>query len=71
MGMSMTLTLLRRSCRGNIQEVDFPSAKILLGIYSRRIAEQDELAAQIGIVWGAECISEIIASQRAYVLADV
>lgn len=49
------------------QEVDFPSAKVLLGIYSGRIAGGDELAAQLGIVWSAEAIIDILTSGQPYV----
>lgn len=51
---------------GREQEVDFPSARVLLGIYSGRLADSDELAAQIGIAWGAECIEEIILARKLY-----
>ena len=47
---------------GSTQEVDFPSCKVLLGIYSGRVAGNDELAAQIGIAWSADCIPEILSS---------
>jgi len=52
------------------QEVDFPSAKVLLGIYSGRIAGNDELAAQLGIVWAAEAIVEMVTAGKMYVHQD-
>lgn len=60
-------TLSRLSFDDAPQEVDFPSAKALLGIYSGRIAGNDELAAQLGIVWAAEAIVEILTSGKRYV----
>lgn len=60
-------TLSRLSLDNSSQEVDFPSEKVLLGIYSGRIAGGDELAAQLGIVWAAEAILEILATGRRYV----
>ena len=51
---------------GSNQEVDFPPSKCLLGIYSGRIAGSDELSAQLGIVWRAEAIPEIIAARTRY-----
>ncbi|MBU1012959.1 MAG: serine protease [Bacteroidetes bacterium] len=47
-------------------EVDLPSVKVMLGIYSGRIAGDDELAAQLGIVWSCECIPELIKAKRIY-----
>jgi hypothetical protein len=52
---------------GSDQDVDLPSVKVLLGIYSGRIAGKDELAAQIGIAWDAECIGEIIEARQTLV----
>lgn len=60
-------TLSRLSFDNSSLEVDFPSEKLLLGIYSGRIAGNDELAAQLGIVWSAEAIVEILTSGRRYV----
>lgn len=48
------------------QEMDVPLTKLLLGIYSGRILGEDELAAQLGIAWGAECIEEILSAQHRY-----
>ena len=55
---------------GHAQEVDFPSAKLLLGIYSGRIAGDDELAAQIGIVWSADSIPELVIYGKYYMTED-
>ena len=44
---------------GTNQEIDHASVKLLLGIYSGRIAGQDELSAQLGIVWSGDCLAEI------------
>jgi hypothetical protein len=63
--VSKSLTAL--SFDGSAQEVDLPTVKVLLGIYSGRVAGDDELAAQIGIAWNADCISEIVAEQKNYV----
>ncbi len=47
-------------------EVDLPSVKVMLGIYSGRIAGNDELAAQLGIVWSCECLPELITAKKFY-----
>lgn len=57
-------TLSRLCSDSSSQMVDFPSVKVLLGIYSGRIAGSDELAAQLGIVWSAEAIVEILKTGR-------
>lgn len=51
---------------GSGHEVHLPSIRLLLGIYSGRILGEDEFAAQLGIVWEAECIPEILDSGRIY-----
>ena len=58
--------LSRLSFDNRKQEVLFPSVKLLLGIYSGRIAGDDELAAQLGIVWNSDCIPEIISLNLKY-----
>lgn len=48
------------------QEIYIRPSKLFLGIYSGRIAGEDELAAQLGIVWKEQAIREIIEAQIAY-----
>jgi hypothetical protein len=60
--VSKSLTPVTFDCRE--QQLDLPSVKVFLGIYPGRIVGKDELAAQIGIAWGAECIGEIIEAQH-------
>jgi hypothetical protein len=60
-------TLSKVRFDGTNHTVDLPSVKLMLGIYSGRIAGDDELAAQLGIAWKQECILEIIVSGRNYI----
>jgi hypothetical protein len=40
------------------------SATKFIGVYSGRIGAQDELKAQLGIVWRAEVVDQIVAAGR-------
>ncbi|MER2626389.1 MAG: trypsin-like peptidase domain-containing protein [Accumulibacter sp.] len=62
----VTNSVNRLTFDGSTQEVDLPSAHVLLGIYSGRITGEDEFAAQIGIAWGAECIEELLSAGGPY-----
>jgi hypothetical protein len=59
-------SLSRVQFDGTSHEVDCPSVKVLLGIYSGRVAGNDELSAQLGIAWMCDCIPEIIAGKQIY-----
>lgn len=44
--------------------VDLPSVKVALGIYSGRISGADEFAAQLGIVWSMQCVTDVVQNIR-------
>lgn len=51
---------------GKKQPIHVRPFKLFLGIYSGRIAGDDELAAQLGIVWKEQAIREIIEAKIQY-----
>jgi hypothetical protein len=51
---------------GKKQPIHIRAFKLFLGIYSGRIAGDDELAAQLGIVWKEQAIREIIEANMPY-----
>lgn len=51
---------------GKMQPINIRPFKLFLGVYSGRIAGQDELASQLGIVWKEQAIREIIEANTHY-----
>jgi len=56
---------------GKAQHINIRPFKLFLGIYSGRIAGDDELAAQLGIVWKEQAIREIIETNMLYCATDM
>jgi hypothetical protein len=50
----------------SLQTVAFRPYKLFVGIYSGRIGGNDELAAQLGIVWKESAVREIIDTKVVY-----
>jgi hypothetical protein len=48
---------------GELMMTPGPATRFI-GVYSGRIGAQDELQAQLGIVWRAEVVDQIIAAAR-------
>ncbi|MBT9098722.1 trypsin-like peptidase domain-containing protein [Methylovulum psychrotolerans] len=56
---------------GKVQVINIRPFKLFLGIYSGRIAGDDEFAAQLGIVWKEQAIREIIEANIPYCATDM
>jgi hypothetical protein len=67
-GMSGSPVILRswggyHTDEGGLVMTPDPATR-LIGVYSGRIGAQDELQAQLGIVWRIEVVDEIISARR-------